>query len=84
VIVLDGPSGRTKHLSLEDPADPASHVSESARISGIQPPQFLEPTAVGYSTSNTSPILALFLSRLDELKGPDQKADAESPDTRRV
>src|SRR5713226_7023784 len=44
VIVLDGPSGRTKHLSLEDPAAPASHVSEGARISGIQPPQFLEPT----------------------------------------
>ena len=40
--------------------------------------------AVGYSTSNTSPILELFLSRLDELKGPDQKTDAESPDTRRV
>jgi len=27
--------------------------------------------AVGYSTSNTSPILKLFLSRLDDLKGPD-------------
>jgi LysR family hca operon transcriptional activator len=27
--------------------------------------------AVGYSTSNTSPILKLFLSRLDELKRPD-------------
>jgi LysR family hca operon transcriptional activator len=40
--------------------------------------------AVGYSTSNTSPIPKLFLSRLDELKGPDQKTDGESPDTRRV
>src|SRR6202795_4697932 len=29
--------------------------------------------AVGYSTSNTSPILKLFLSRLDELVGPNQK-----------
>jgi LysR family hca operon transcriptional activator len=29
--------------------------------------------AVGYSKSNTSPILKLFLSRLDELVGPDQK-----------
>ena len=28
--------------------------------------------AVGYSTANTSPILKLFLSRLDELKGLDQ------------
>jgi LysR family hca operon transcriptional activator len=29
--------------------------------------------AVGYSKSNTSPILKLFLSRFDELVGPDQK-----------
>jgi LysR family hca operon transcriptional activator len=28
--------------------------------------------AVGYSKSNTSPILKLFLSRLDELLGPNQ------------
>jgi hypothetical protein len=30
--------------------------------------------AVGYRKSNTSPILELFLSRLDELVGPDQSA----------
>jgi LysR family transcriptional regulator, hca operon transcriptional activator len=29
--------------------------------------------AVGYSTSNTSPILTLFLARLDQLTGPNQK-----------
>jgi len=29
--------------------------------------------AVGYSKSNTSPVLKLFLSRLDELVGPNQK-----------
>src|SRR3989441_701375 len=29
--------------------------------------------AVGYSKSNTSPILKLFLSRLDDLMGPNQK-----------
>jgi LysR family hca operon transcriptional activator len=29
--------------------------------------------AVGYSKSNASPILKLFLSRLDELVGPNQK-----------
>jgi len=29
--------------------------------------------AVGYNRSNTSPILKLFLSRLDELMGPSQK-----------
>src|SRR6476620_1267733 len=37
--------------------------------------------AVGYSKSNTSPILKLFLSRLDELKGPDEKTSGKS-DTR--
>ena len=39
--------------------------------------------AVGYSTSNTSPILKLFLSRLDELKGPDEQTSGKS-DTRRL
>src|ERR1700681_683884 len=39
--------------------------------------------AVGYSTSNTSPILKVFLSRLDELQAPDEKTGRE-PDTRRV
>ena len=39
--------------------------------------------AVGYSTSNTSPILKLFLSHLDELKEPDEKTGRE-PDTRPV
>jgi hypothetical protein len=29
--------------------------------------------AVGYSKSNTSPVLELFLSRLDELVGLNQK-----------
>jgi LysR family hca operon transcriptional activator len=35
-----------------------------------------EPTielALGYNTTNSSPILRLFLSRLNELMGPDQK-----------
>ena len=30
--------------------------------------------AVGYSTSNTSPVLELFVSRLDELARPDPEA----------
>jgi hypothetical protein len=36
-------------------------------------------TAVGYSKSNTSPMLKLFLSRLDELMGPNQKSPTSSP-----
>jgi len=50
VLTLDGPSMRTRHLGLDDPtAIPAStqsaSLSEGARISGIQRPEFPEPTA---------------------------------------
>jgi DNA replication protein DnaC len=50
MLTLDGPSMRTKHLGLDDPtANPASTQlaslsGEGARISGIQPPEFPEPT----------------------------------------
>jgi DNA replication protein DnaC len=50
LLTLDGPSMRTRHLGLDDPtANPASTQSaslfgESARISGIQRPEFPEPT----------------------------------------
>ncbi len=40
-IQLDGPSGRTRHLKLEEVLPPAA---ERARISGIRVPQFPEPT----------------------------------------
>jgi hypothetical protein len=41
LIQLDGPSGRTRHLNLEEVLpDPA----ERARISGIRVPEFPEPT----------------------------------------
>ena len=44
VLTLDGPSMRTKHLGLDDPTSPeASNLS--ARISGIDRPEFPEPTA---------------------------------------
>jgi len=52
MLTLDGPSLRTKHLGLDDPtANPASIQSaslpgEGARISGIQAPEFPEPTYV--------------------------------------
>ena len=50
VLTLDGPSMRTRHLGLDDPTtNPASTQSaslseEGARISGIQRPEFPEPT----------------------------------------
>jgi len=39
-IHLDGPSGRTRHLNLEEALPPAA---ERARISGIRVPEFPEP-----------------------------------------
>jgi hypothetical protein len=50
LLTLDGPSMGTRHLELDDPtANPASTQSASlsgdgARISGIQRPEFPEPT----------------------------------------
>jgi DNA replication protein DnaC len=42
-IHLDGPSGRTGHLNLEEALP---ETANRARISGISPPQFPEPTFV--------------------------------------
>jgi DNA replication protein DnaC len=50
MLILDGPSMRTRHLGLDDPmVNPASTQTasvsgEGARISGIQRPEFPEPT----------------------------------------
>ena len=43
LIRLDGPSMRTRHLGLDDPTAPQASMEE-ARISGIQRPEFPEPT----------------------------------------
>jgi DNA replication protein DnaC len=43
LIHLDGPSGRTRHLNIEDPL-PAT--ANRARISGIIVPEFPEPTTL--------------------------------------
>jgi DNA replication protein DnaC len=43
LIHLDGPSGRTRHLNLEEVLPVAA---ERARISGIRVPEFPEPTPV--------------------------------------
>jgi hypothetical protein len=50
MLTLDRPSMRTRHLGLDDPTpNPASTQAasvsgEGARISGIQRPEFPEPT----------------------------------------
>jgi DNA replication protein DnaC len=51
-IRLDGPSGRTRHLSLEEVL-PAT--IDRARISGNRVPQFPEPTLILLFPSNSSP-----------------------------
>ena len=43
LLALDGPSMRTKHLGLDDPTSPGAS-DQPARISGIQRPEFPEPT----------------------------------------
>src|SRR6516162_9109789 len=43
MVILDGPSMRTKHLGLDEPA--SSEASDQpARISGIEAAEFPEPT----------------------------------------
>lgn len=51
LLPLDGPSMRTKHLGLDDPTSPEASIQlarsregEVIRISGIEAPQFPEPT----------------------------------------
>jgi DNA replication protein DnaC len=48
LLTLNGPSMRTSHLGLDDPTLGASNHAGTnlARISGIQRPEFLEPTRV--------------------------------------
>ncbi len=58
-IHLDGPSGRTRHLNLEEIL-PAS--ADRARISGINAPEFPEPTSLihkDFRNSNGKPFFLL-------------------------
>jgi DNA replication protein DnaC len=43
MLMLDGPSMRTKHLGLDNPTSSEASI-QPARISGIQAPEFPEPT----------------------------------------
>ena len=54
-LTLDGPSMRTKHLGIDDPTSEGSQtvVNQAARISGIQAPEFPEPTRVGCTAAST-------------------------------
>jgi len=54
-LTLDGPSMRTKHLGIDDPTSDGSQtvVTQPARISGIQAPEFPEPTSVPVTTASS-------------------------------
>jgi bifunctional non-homologous end joining protein LigD len=52
-IHLDGPSGRTRHFNLEEIL-PAG--ADHARISGINAPEFPEPTPVRYNVHISPPV----------------------------
>src|SRR5206468_11649310 len=62
MLTLDGPSMRTTHLGLDDPTvDPASTQVASvsgkgARISGIDAPEFPEPTVSSRLRKTTKPL----------------------------
>ncbi len=45
ILTLDGPSMRTRHLRLDEPLPPEAS-NQPARISGIDRPEFPEPTTV--------------------------------------
>jgi hypothetical protein len=52
-IHLDGPSGRTRHLNLSEIL-PAG--TDRARISGIEVPEFQEPTGLAVATKVDYPL----------------------------
>jgi DNA replication protein DnaC len=49
LLKLDGPSMRTQHLGLDAPAHAAAGSLPVARISGIQGPEFPEPTRLRHA-----------------------------------
>ena len=55
LLHLDGPSIRTKHLGLDAPPTAEAVSAQPARISGINKPEFLEPTASTYPWSGATP-----------------------------
>ena len=57
LLTLDGPSHRTKHLSLDDPTAPPPS-QDVAKISGKRAPEFPEPTVLPGSCCNVSIITA--------------------------
>ena len=75
LLTLDGPSMRTKHLRLDEPAapEPAPHhgVSAGARISGIAVPEFPEPTSVIGGTNDSLDFISDWAQSYRKRPSPD-------------
>jgi DNA replication protein DnaC len=56
MLTLDGPSMRTKHLGIDDATSPEASASP-ARISGIDRPEFPEPTVLDLPEERREPFL---------------------------
>jgi DNA replication protein DnaC len=52
LLMLDGPSMRTQHLHLDEPTSTQA-IDQPARISGIQEPEFPEPTGFNQESQTT-------------------------------
>ncbi len=76
LIHLDGPSGRTRHLNLEEVLPAAA---ERARISGISVPEFPEPTPVVFRRTLCGRWNAQFLGTTTPLPRPGQLALLAKP-----
>jgi hypothetical protein len=61
MIMLDGPSMRTKHLGLDEPTSTEA-LDQPARISGINAPEFQEPTGLCASRLEGKPHITCFSS----------------------
>jgi DNA replication protein DnaC len=60
VLTLDGPSMRTRHLGLDDSTSPGAS-DQPARISGIDEPEFPEPTGTKWTLNFGRPVAAALL-----------------------
>ena len=66
-IHLDGPSGRTRHLNLEEVLP---EKSERVRISGINGSEFPEPTAGTELNRRRQPFQSVAILNIQQLAGP--------------
>ena len=77
LLMLDGPSMRTKHLGLDEPT-PAEASHQPARISGIDRPEFPEPTPVVLFSIVTVTSLRLTLPSILPIEAPKIAVDLSS------